>query len=157
MTYFANIKTLEELKKEYRKLAFKFHPDRGGNVETMAIINAEYDKMLKIVSTGKSENNNSQQVNIDDGFRQVIDAIITCEGLEIEICGSWIWVGGNTVAHKTTLKENGYRWASKKKMWYWRPADSVCRATKMKDMDYIRNMYGSIKIENEKNKRIAGN
>lgn len=42
MTYFKNINSIEELKKLYRKLCQKNHPDNGGNVETMAKINNEY-------------------------------------------------------------------------------------------------------------------
>ena len=40
MKYFANIKTLEELKKEYKRLALENHPDRGGDVEVMKARNA---------------------------------------------------------------------------------------------------------------------
>lgn len=43
MKYFNSCKTLEELKKEFRRLAMLHHPDRGGDVETMKQINAEYD------------------------------------------------------------------------------------------------------------------
>ena len=43
MKYFANCKNLEELKKEFRRLAMIHHPDRGGDVEVMKAINNEYD------------------------------------------------------------------------------------------------------------------
>lgn len=33
----------EEIKKSYRKLALKHHPDRGGNAETFKLINQAYD------------------------------------------------------------------------------------------------------------------
>lgn len=35
MKYFAGIKTLDELKAAYRRLAMKHHPDRGGDLKTM--------------------------------------------------------------------------------------------------------------------------
>lgn len=44
MKYFANCTTLDELKKEYRRLAMANHPDRGGDEATMKAINAEYDE-----------------------------------------------------------------------------------------------------------------
>lgn len=46
MKYFAQCKNLEELKKEFRRLAMIHHPDRGGDVETMKEINNEYDMMF---------------------------------------------------------------------------------------------------------------
>ena len=41
------------------------------------------------------------------------------EGLNIDLLGSWLWIGGNTKANKEALKALGCRWASKKKLWYW--------------------------------------
>ena len=46
MKYFTNCRTLDELKKEYRKLAMKHHPDHGGDTSTMQAINAEYDAVF---------------------------------------------------------------------------------------------------------------
>ena len=38
--------TLEDLKRAYRNLAMKHHPDRGGDVETMKEVNALYDEFF---------------------------------------------------------------------------------------------------------------
>ena len=46
MSWFSNCQTLEELKKLYKQLVFKHHPDRGGNEELMKQINVEYDKIF---------------------------------------------------------------------------------------------------------------
>lgn len=46
MKYFTNCRTLDELKKEYRRLATLNHPDRGGDEETMKTINNEYDAVF---------------------------------------------------------------------------------------------------------------
>ena len=48
MKYFDGVHTLDELKKEYRRLAMLHHPDRGGDTATMQAINAEYDQLFPI-------------------------------------------------------------------------------------------------------------
>ena len=65
------------------------------------------------------------------------------EGLEIEVCGDWIWVRGNTYPIKDQLKAAGCFWANKKKCWYWKPADYVKVSRKEWDMEKIRDRFGS--------------
>jgi hypothetical protein len=142
MKFFSNVKSIEELKKEYRKLAFVHHPDRGGNAETMKELNAAYDLMLKkLASTAKEEHN---EMEFAEQFKEVIDRLINCIGLEIEVCGSWLWVGGNTKQYKEVLKELGFKWRSKKEKW------SLGETTGKKkgewSMDAIREKFGSEKI-----------
>ncbi len=43
MNFFTNCKTGEEAKDRYRELCKEHHPDKGGNTETMAEINKQYD------------------------------------------------------------------------------------------------------------------
>ncbi len=46
--YFKNVKSIEDLKSQFRKLAIAHHPDRGGDVEVMKMINIEYDALFPI-------------------------------------------------------------------------------------------------------------
>lgn len=54
MKYFTNCKTIEEAKKLYRRLAMENHPDRGGDLDTMKAVNAEYDEFF---NTFKAQHN----------------------------------------------------------------------------------------------------
>jgi hypothetical protein len=47
MKFFEGIKTLDELRKEYRRLAFLYHPDKGGDTAIMQVINYQYDRLSK--------------------------------------------------------------------------------------------------------------
>lgn len=50
MKYFKNIETLEELRRQYKELLKKFHPDNpSGSTEATQEINAEYDKLFNIL------------------------------------------------------------------------------------------------------------
>jgi hypothetical protein len=51
MNYFKNIKSLEDLKNTFKKLARTHHPDMGGDVEIMKQINNEYDCLFPIWKT----------------------------------------------------------------------------------------------------------
>ncbi|EXR51504.1 dnaJ domain protein, partial [Acinetobacter baumannii 25691_8] len=45
----SDVNNLDDLKKEYRKLCFKHHPDMGGSTEDMQAINSEYEQLLKVL------------------------------------------------------------------------------------------------------------
>lgn len=150
MTYFKNISTIDELKKAYRKLCQINHPDNGGHVETMAQINTEYAEAfnaLKNAHNAKAaadETGRTKPINeCPEEFINIITELLKIKGLNIELCGSWIWISGETKVNKETLKALGCRWASKKLMWYWRNEKDAVRSRGAKSMDYIRTKYGS--------------
>ena len=60
--YFKNIKSIDDLKSQYRKLAIKYHPDMGGDIEVMKAINIEYD-ILFPVWKDKYEGETGEQLN----------------------------------------------------------------------------------------------
>lgn len=155
MKYFTNCKTIDELKAEYRRLAMKHHPDRGGDEETMKAINAEYDKAFNAMqhgeqytesADGKTESRKQQYTETPEEFRDIIDKLIRMGGLEIDICGWWVWIGGNTYAHREELKEAGCHYASNKKLWYWHSPEHACTNRRKTSMNTIRFKYGSTVI-----------
>lgn len=143
MKYFKNIKTLEELRKEYKRLVKENHPDNGGSVEAIKTINVEYEQLFKVLKNSDTkENKKKYNMEEDEMLRNIINSIINLN-IDIEICGSWIWVSGNTYGCKTELKQNGFRWASKKKMWYWHNPEEVVKGNGKTTMADIRTKYGS--------------
>ena len=145
--YFKNIKTLEELKREYKKLALANHPDRGGDVEVMKAINAEYDELFAKVKdihrNAKGETYTKENAETAAEFKDIIDKLIKMAGLEIEIIGSFIWVGGNTKEHKDQLKALGFKWHSNKKLWYKSPEGYRRKTRKNMSMEEIRDAFGT--------------
>lgn len=63
MLYFQDVKTLDELKKEYRRLAMIHHPDVGGTVEAMQTVNAEFEALfpsLRIKQENETKTSSSE-------------------------------------------------------------------------------------------------
>lgn len=151
MKYFTNIHTLDELKAQYRRLAMKHHPDRGGDLETMKAINAEHDALFELLkkqhnakadadTTGRTRHTTETA----EEFRNILDVLLKLNGLVVELCGSWLWIGGNTKEHKDALKAAGCRWSNTKKLWYWRhPEETNHRYRGKKTIGEIRTKYGS--------------
>lgn len=50
--YFSNVTAIDQLKGEYRRLAARYHPDRGGNAALMTRINVEYETLLASLKSG---------------------------------------------------------------------------------------------------------
>lgn len=154
-TYFKNVQTIEELKRQYKTLAFEYHPDKGGKVEEMQAINAEYDLLFERVKNvhetadGKTYTK-EQGADVPDNFREIINAIITFD-CRIELCGSWLWVF-NAYEYRKELKELGFFWCSSKKAWAWtdKPSENKHRLT----LEEIRRLHGSEIIKEEEKKRL---
>lgn len=146
MKYFNNCHTLEELKAEYRRLAKANHPDHGGDTATMQAINAEYDRLFSILKDqhNAAADENHQTTEAPEEFRAIVEILMNLDGLTVELCGSWLWISGETMKHKEALKAAGCKWASKKKMWSWHHEEDGSRWHRGKtSMQEIRHKYGS--------------
>jgi curved DNA-binding protein CbpA len=154
ITYFSNCSTSEEIKNEYRRLAKLNHPDIGGDTATMQAINLAYtlamDAAIRSEKPGWTPEGYDHAAAVAEGIREAIDAIIKFDNISIEICGTWVWVSGQTRAIKEALKEAGYKWAPKKDGQPWYFAGTPSRNRKRRySLDEIRMRYGSDKVENQ--------
>ena len=164
MKYFENLSSMEIVKKQYRKLAMKYHPDRNKDKDAEEIfkaINNEYEKAINIAKENELKKSKSKkeedfiknQYKNSSNFRNIIDKLIQLVNINIEICGTWIYINGNTYPIKDYLKEEfGAFWSKSKKCWIISPEGKNFRKTKGykgKNMSSIRNVYGSEKIKSE--------
>jgi len=149
MKWFTNPQTLEDLKKQYKKLAMKNHPDVGGTDEAMKEINAEYDLLFaKLKNThqnaaGETYTTKTETTETPDEFKTIIEKLIHLDGIVIEICGSWLWLTGDTYQHRNTLKELRFRFSKSKTAWYYHTDGYRKSNSKVYSLDEIRDLYGS--------------
>ena len=159
MKYFKDCNTLEVLRKQYKELLKTHHPDNGGNVADMQEINAEYDQLFKVLKDKHESktadgdkatyDNMKYDFTEDKALRDILQKIIGFSDITIELCGSWIWLSGNTYQYKAELKEIGFKWASKKKQWYFHTEAFRKKGHKALSMEDIRNYYGSTEVKAE--------
>ena len=156
--YFAGVKDIETLRKQYRELLKKFHPDNAnGSVEITQQINAEYDALFATLS--KESKSDGESTTYDDeaeneAFKAVLNQIIHINA-DVEIIGSWVWVSGG-YEYRELLKSIGFRYAPKKKCWCWHFGTYKRHHKTKVSLDEIRMKYGS-KTVNSKSKQFALN
>jgi len=149
MDYFVKCNTIDELKKEYRRLAFICHPDVGGSTEQMQKLNNAYDEAMQKI--GKANNKN---YTIDNEYKDIIEALIKLhmEGITIEVCGWFIWITGNIRQYKKQLgcEGLGLRYHLKKDAWHYKPSWYYKKSANTWEMEKIRDAYGSKIVHEEK-------
>lgn len=152
-TTFAPINTMDDLKKAYRRLAVKCHPDcPGGSEAAMKALNNAYDEAVARISRTERRATSSGNASYDAAasaseaaaWRDTLLALLKLAGLEVELCGRWLWITGDTYQHRAALKALGCRWSGTKKAWYWHaPDDGSAYSRRRADMATIRAKYGS--------------
>ncbi len=145
---------LEDIKKIYRVLASNNHPDKGGNTETMQLINNAYNDFVEFFTDNQTLNVDNQHSGISIDF-EFIKELKLMQGIIIEICGVWVWLSGNTFPFREQIKNLGFKFSGTKKSWYWSPTiDELIRRRGSKSMKSIRQKYGSEIIATERIKAI---
>lgn len=167
MKYFKNINTLEELRRQYRDLLKKYHPDNAnGSTEACQEINAEYDGLFKVLKHRHEKSANSKENDAKTDFnnmkydfsedaklREMLNKIIGFDGITIEIIGNWIWCF-DSYGYRTELKELGFRYARNKKAWYYHTEAFRKKSHKSLSMEDIRSYYGSTEVETDGMKKL---
>lgn len=163
--YFETCKTIEEVKREYKKLAMEFHPDRPtGDLEEMKTINNlyefyfnKYKNIHENIKTGETEQAKTETTETSNEFINIINQIINFEGIEIKVVGTWIWVTGNTKPIKDTLKGLGFFYNGKRDLTLWqkKPSDDVAKHRGSKDTTaQLESKYGCERISTNPRARI---
>lgn len=161
MNYFQTAATTQELKDMYRQLCKTHHPDKGGTVAGMQEINTQYEAAVERILSGKQDEytessfyrTRQEETEVEARVREAIEKIAHIDGLDIEIIGAWVWVGGDTRSHKDTLKASGYFWMHKKSLWAFVGKASKSRGNT--SLDDMRQKYGSEKVKSSSRRLSA--
>ncbi|HEY3369394.1 MAG TPA: hypothetical protein VGK10_01020 [Prolixibacteraceae bacterium] len=152
MNYFENVRTLEELRKQYRNLAFANHPDRGGETAVMQEINNQYEKLSQKLIEGNesfSDERKEWEHQVSEELRQKLDKVIFLPNIIIELIGSWIWITGNTYAIRALLKEEGFKFSSPKSAWYFHSGEYIKKSGILLSMEELKDLWGYQNIESK--------
>ncbi len=160
--YFEGIKTLEDLKKAYKKLVLELHPDTSKKDTTKEFIEMkkQYEKKFEEVKNtfinSKGEYYERENDETPEQFTEIIDKIINLKDVKIEIIGTWIWLTGNTKEYKDYLKELKFSYSGDKQAWYFHTTPYKKRSKNLKSMDELRILFDTTEIKrNKENKQLA--
>ena len=166
MKWFTNVRTVEELRKQYRQLMKKHHPDVGGNTEDAKQINAEYERLFAILSRQEAQerpqgeqeykDTTEDKAAEDKAIRAVLDALVNVNAT-VEIVGCWVWVSEGSYPYRELLKSIGFKFAPKKKAWCWHYGEYRRHHKREVSLDEIRKRYGSQKVNSRRERKaVAG-
>ena len=144
---FKGIEGINEAKKIYKQLAKKLHPDVGGSDELFKMLNSIYTNIIE------NKIYFSNEFKFDLEIEKIISQILHFENIVIEVVGSWIWLSGDTKSIKDNLKELNFKWASKKKMWYY--GEMKGRNPKEKSLEEIKSKYGCEIVRTKEKEKLT--
>lgn len=156
--WFAGVDDVQSLRTRYRELLKRYHPDNGGDVETMKEINAEYDRISAEMSRSRhagetSSEEGQKEHEADVACRKILEAISGFD-IRIEIIGTWIWCFG-CKSVKDALKQLGFKYAPKKQAWTWHYGEYRRFYRGETPLEEIRAKYGSREVRRPRSRKYA--
>jgi len=165
-TYFETCANVGAVKTLYRKLAMQWHPDRGGDLETMKQINLAYEAALAgrhgEVSQGFDGKPHTYSYNakvereIMDKIAEVLAALGKLVGtdLTLELVGTWLWMSGDTKPHKDAIKALKFHWNGTRRIWQWHRPGYRTHASPLSSDD-LRRAYGTRSYASSEAEQVA--
>lgn len=157
IAYFAQFRTLADIKKEYHRLALLHHPDRGGDTGTMQEINAAYHRALQGQDGATFEDAEGQEYtyHYDAAKEQEVidflDRLMASGALQDDVqcllIGRWVWIRGNTRPVKEILKSLHCFWHSTRECWYWKPSGKRAYYNPKASLESLADAYGVAEIK----------
>ena len=162
MRFFDHLFSVENIKSEYRDLAFRHHPDRGGDTATMQAINGQYHEALKRCNgqTSTTEDGKEHRYTYSEEVEAaVIEKIgnliaLNLPNVRISLIGTWLWITGDTKPHKELLKAQGLRWHATRLCWYFTTSKHHGRPSRY-GLDTLAMRYGYKDCEEFKRKKAV--
>lgn len=157
MKYFDNISSFMDLKKKYKELCFKLHPDIGGKKEDFQEMVNEYEQLFDY---WKNENNRTQEkkYHTSEGikdYKDIVEQLLKL-GLDFDVVNNWIWIPATKETYLVRDKINtlGFIY-SKAKRKFWKDLSGVVtQKTKgyksKKKYSDITNQYGCQSFKGKK-------
>ena len=147
--YFDNINSFMELKKEYKRLCFKLHPDLGGNKEEFQNMQNEYES---IFDYWKNKNNETEEkkYHTSEGvkdYKDIVEQLLKL-GLDFDVVNNWIWIVANkdTYPVRDKISQLGFIYSKAKRKFWKDLSGAVTERTKgyksKKKYSDITSKYG---------------
>ena len=105
--------TISDIKKHFRELSKKYHPDKGGTDEQFRELYNEYEYLIKHFVEKEY-----RAVRMSEMVKALIDELMYYEDMELEVVGDWLWVDTSRDNDKL-LKDLGFFWSSKHSKYYY--------------------------------------
>lgn len=155
--FFEQVTTLEELRKEFHRLAFIHHPDKGGDTKSMQFLNNEYEKLsFQLINSNEDfdQSRKEWEMELSEALQEKLDKIIALPNIVIELIGTWLWISGNTFSVRDILKREGFFFSHPKSAWYFHQGPYVKKSGAIMSMDEMRNLWGQQKVESEPQEQL---
>lgn len=96
--FFADCRTKEDVRKLFFKLCLQLHPDKGGDHSVFVRMKNEYEKAIKFYPNEAEAKNTTNESELS--LSEMIERLCRIRGIDLELCGCWLWVTGDTYSAK---------------------------------------------------------
>ena len=142
--------TITDIKKHFRELSKRYHPDLGGTEEQFKEMYKEYEYLIEHFIEKQYKD-----VRMSEMVKALINELMYYDDMELEVVGDWLWVDTSR-KNDTLLKGLGFFWSSKHSKYYYSGDTKKVTRCSSYSMQDMRNMMGNKKIgKKEKEERLA--